>query len=347
MQKTLTTMVVALLVGVFAAPAYADITSQFTYDTYVGSNGGNTLWYLGTPSTVPQTLSSITLVGQSTTSASTVFTARITCFADVNTSSQTGCTDIFSHSAINSVTLNTQRSFATFYWDSFPLQANKAYLIEVFSSSGNGLWGKSTYQFSGQCQLFGSGATYCSGTPYFALNSAIDFNAISTSTLPLVFNQYAAQIAASSSLWGAFATTSTLVNQCATGNLLGDGFCTAFTFIFVPNPNTLNAFFAIPQLAQQKFPFSWIYGIQDEIDTLQSTSTNMANYQYGLHDLGIGSTTPMGNVLPNFTVFSTTTIQTYISQGMWNAFMTLIAASLWLALVYDVFITAKRLAQPH
>lgn len=165
---------------------------------------------------------------------------------------------------------------------------------------------------------------------------------------PAVYSTSSAAIAASSTLWGAFASSSQLVAVCNTGNVLGDGFCSAMTFIFVPNPNVMSAFFAIPSVAATKFPFSWIYGVSATFSSLSVASTTaMVTLSYNFHDLGIGSTTSMGNILPNFDVFSKATIEHYISPTLWNTFQTLIAAGMWLSFIWFEFNRARHMAKPH
>jgi len=175
--------------------------------------------------------------------------------------------------------------------------------------------------------------------------SSIDWSSIA---FPLVYSTSSAAIAASSSLWAAFATSSQLIAVCSTGNVFGDGFCQVMTYLFVPNPQTLTLFFNIPSAAALRFPFSWIYGVQTEFNTLSaSSSSNMLALSFNLGSLGIGSTTPMGNILPNTEVFGTTTIEKYISPTLWAYFQSWIAFALWLGLIADVFFLAKRLSQPH
>jgi len=213
---------------------------------------------------------------------------------------------------------------------------------------------------------------YVSGTPYWVgfdingvyggayvnLNGSGDYYQVSDSPTTIDFspllgvqppyNLAAAPIAASSSLWGAYATSSTLAASCDSGNLFSDGICQAFSFIFIPNPEILNGFIALPALAGTKFPFSWIYGVQNEVSTLSASSTsNMIGLQLNLGSLGVGSTTSMGNILPNFEAFGTSTIETYVSPTEWVYFQDWIAFALWLGLIADVFFLAKRLAHPH
>jgi len=177
------------------------------------------------------------------------------------------------------------------------------------------------------------------------VSSQIDFSQYYT---PTVFSTTSAAIAASSSLWGAYASTSQLTDTCTTGNVFGDALCSAVAFLFVPNPNVVSGFTMIPTVAGTRFPFSWIYGVQAEFSSLSASSTkNMSTLSINFADLDIGSSTPMGSILPNVTVFSTTTVTQYIGLTTWQYFQDWIGFTLWLGLIADIFFLAKRLASHH
>jgi len=185
----------------------------------------------------------------------------------------------------------------------------------------------------------------CSDADCTLTPSAIDWSAL---YFPSVYSTSSAAIAASSTLWGAYATSTQLAAVCNTGNLLGDGICDAAQYLFVPNPHVLDGFFALPASAAQKFPFSWIYGVQTEFSSLTVASTTaMSSFTFNLGNLGIGSTTSMGNILPNTEVFSKNTIETYISPTLWATFQTLIAAAMWLSFFWYEFNRARHMAKPH
>jgi len=165
--------------------------------------------------------------------------------------------------------------------------------------------------------------------------------------IPAPFSTTSAAIAASSSLWSSMSLASSTIS-CNGGNLFSDGICAAVSYLFVPNPNVLNAFFSIPTQAAERFPFSWIYGVRTVIDAMSvSSTTAMSAVTYNYHDLGMGSTTAMGNFLPNVTVFSKDTIESYISPTLWATFQTLIAAAMWLGFFWFEFNRARRMARPH
>jgi len=177
-----------------------------------------------------------------------------------------------------------------------------------------------------------------SGNNFFGDPSGASFGDISTSTI------------AGDSLFGegASSTLALISERCSGSNIFAEALCSAFSFMFLPSTETLEAFTGIPEVAAERFPFSWIYGVKSEIESLSvSSTTAMTALAYNYANLGIGSTTPMGNILPNIEVFSKNTIETYISPGLWANFQTLIAAGMWLSFFFFEFNRARRLAHKH
>jgi len=170
-------------------------------------------------------------------------------------------------------------------------------------------------------------------------SQAIDFSQIYE---PAVFSTSSAAIAASSSAWASLAIASSTY-ACTSSDWIQNEVCTIGTYLFVPNPNTVQPLVELPSTLALKFPFSWVYGIQTTIGSLSaSTTANFTSLSIGLGDLGIGSTTPMGNILPNFDAFSTTTLMEFMPVGVWDTGQLLISISLWLGLVYFIFHDARR-----
>jgi len=135
-----------------------------------------------------------------------------------------------------------------------------------------------------------------------------------------------------------------LANTCSTsGNILADALCSSFSFLFLPDPTVLNQWTQFPSVVEGKFPFSWVSGVQSDITGQEASSTaNLPVMTFGLHDLGIGSTTSMGNILPNFTLFSTTTLTSLMPAGFWDTIQFLITVALWLELINFLFHDARR-----
>jgi len=176
---------------------------------------------------------------------------------------------------------------------------------------------------------------------FFADYSGIDWGAVNISP---IINWGNLQFAATSTSLFADATSTleAIASQCDdAGNIFSRGLCWAGTYLFVPNPNVLNQYAALPQLVQTKFPFSWVSGVKEEFDTL-SASSSTQSFSVDMSTLGMGSTSPIGNVLPNITLFSTSTVTRFMPAGMWAAIQALMAAALWIALGYDIYITVRR-----
>jgi len=176
------------------------------------------------------------------------------------------------------------------------------------------------------------------GCGEFGTSSAIPWESYS---YPLVFSTSSQAIATSSGLWDSLSTT-TMPSCVNAGNIFSEGLCTVFVFLFVPNPNVLNEFMSLPTLINEKFPFSYATGFYSAFNGLSASSTdNFLSVSINFHDIGMGSTTPFGNFVPNLTVLSTTTILTYITQSQWDFVQLLIAGGLWLMLAFDIFFTVR------
>jgi len=158
---------------------------------------------------------------------------------------------------------------------------------------------------------------------------------------PSVYSTSSAAIAASSSLWGAFASTSQLQTQCTSGNVFSDGLCLAGTFLFVPNPNVVQGFVDLDTaVLPTRFPFSWYFGIKSTYTALSASSTsNMATVFIDFSTFNaVASSSPFGTMLPNhFTLLSSTTISTYLSPTTLNILLALETAAIWILFSVYVF----------
>jgi len=189
----------------------------------------------------------------------------------------------------------------------------------------------------------------CTGTPYNLIygntvdTTAIDWNLYRQT---FIFSSSTVGIATSSPLWGQYTATDTIaqMGSCTeVDNIFGRAICASFAYLFLPNPQVMTQWTQLPTLMQTKFPFSWVSDVQGSITGLTaSTTANAPTYSLSLHDLGLGSTTPIGNLLPNFTAFSSSTALSYFPSGLWAAGQLLIAATLWLALGWDIYATVRR-----
>lgn len=124
--------------------------------------------------------------------------------------------------------------------------------------------------------------------------------------------------ATSSSLFsGQFAssTLDDLAEQCSeSSNIFAEGLCMAGVYLFIPQPSTLDQFGTLKQTLQEKFPFSYVFDVTDQWQTLSASSTlNAPVMIIGFEDFEIGTSSPLGlsNIAPNWTFFSSTTAQQY------------------------------------
>jgi len=284
------------------------------------------------------TINALSVVLSATSSPANAY-ARITCFTRTyGTPLDCGTPAI---NSLGTVVVSGDRQYTTFRWatSSVQLTVGKVYVVEFLTTSGTltGIYGVQPERVAGDCSY--GGFNYCHGTIYEQFNSSINWGAYSS---PLIFSTSSQAIATSSPLWGQLSTSSISVCDDA-GNIFSTGICVAFSFLFLPNPDVLTQWSQLPQVIYTKFPFSWIVGVQTEFSSLAASSTaNLPTYSYDLHALGIGSTTAIGNILPTYTGFSSTTVLTYVSPALWSIGQTLIGATLWLLLGFDIYSTVRR-----
>jgi len=111
-----------------------------------------------------------------------------------------------------------------------------------------------------------------------------------------------------------------------------------------PSQATYEAYASLGDTIKGKLPFSYFFAMTNTWSSLQaSTTANLPNYNLNLHDLGIGSTTVMGNFLPNFDAFSSSTVSHYLSPSLLGALKGLASIALIAGLFTDIFFTVKRL----
>jgi len=179
-------------------------------------------------------------------------------------------------------------------------------------------------------------------------NNPVNFGQI---YFPTVYDPNAQAIAASSSLWQSIDFASSTV-QCASGNIFSNALCSTFTFLFLPDPNITNQFLGLvstssPTSLSNRIPFSYFYDSVTILSGLQASTTQMVTWTIPFASLGLGSTTPMGNVLPNVTILSSTTITYWIGIDKWEELQTLLIAVLYLGMAYGFWRQARWLAQKH
>lgn len=176
----------------------------------------------------------------------------------------------------------------------------------------------------------------CTGSPY-----QIGYTTFQGATLTQA-------TATSSSFFSGQSATSTyeaLAGQCAEeGNIFSRGLCVAGVFLFIPSAQTLGQYSQLKDTLGVKFPFSYVVSATDTWKELTASSTaNAPTWTYDFGDLGFGSTTPMGNILPNITVFSSSTVTQYFPTGTFDLLRGLASIALILGLIADIFFTSRNL----
>jgi len=136
-----------------------------------------------------------------------------------------------------------------------------------------------------------------------------------------------------------YASTSCDLNFSGTFSVSG---CAGY--LFYPSQDTLNAYPSLYAQIQEKLPFSYLFSIANTWEALvASTTANLPTYAYNLHDLGIGSTSPIGNLMPNFNGLSSTTVGYYLNPTLLALLKALASAALILGLFADIFFTVRNM----
>jgi len=114
-------------------------------------------------------------------------------------------------------------------------------------------------------------------------------------------------------------------------------------YLLVPSSNIYNLYGGIPTLLGTKFPFSYITSVQNTWKDLSIVNGTAPVLNYNLHDLGLGSTTPLGNLMPNFELFSEDTVTTYLNPTILDLFKSLVATVLVLLTFLNIYAHSMRL----
>jgi len=178
--------------------------------------------------------------------------------------------------------------------------------------------------------------TYGNGTiPYYVINLTLaNFVPIASAT--------------SSSLFSGQDATTTLADLAAqcnqAGNIFAEAICIGFSYLFVPSNESIGQYSNLGNTLYEKFPFSIVTGISKVWTTLTASSTaNAPVFPLDYASLGIGSTTPMGNILPSFDGFSSSTVTHFFPAGTFDALKLLASIALYLGLFADIFFTTRNM----
>jgi len=139
-----------------------------------------------------------------------------------------------------------------------------------------------------------------------------------------------------------YASTSCVISFAGTFNLPD---CAGY--LLHPTTNGFLPYQNVSETLSTRFPFSYFSSIANTWSSLvASTTQNAPEWKLPLHTLGIGSTTSIGNILPDITIFSTTTVQRYMPAGTLAVLKGLISLALILTLFADLFYSIKNLLRP-
>jgi len=115
-------------------------------------------------------------------------------------------------------------------------------------------------------------------------------------------------------------------------------------YLFVPQPTDFGAYGNFKTAIASKFPFSYFFSIKATWDTLQVGAADQSpTWSMDFHDLGIGSTTSMGNFLPNQVIFSASTTKQYFGDTLFGLYMALFSATIWISFFTYIFFDIKHL----
>jgi len=122
--------------------------------------------------------------------------------------------------------------------------------------------------------------------------------------------------------------------------------CQTAVSLFIPSTEALTGFSSTSNSLGNKFPFSWFYGVSSVISLLDpntSTATTTPSVRINFADAGVASTTGFAGILPNVTLFSTSTVAYYFPASVAQPFRYLITITLYLGLAYSAYRTIPAL----
>lgn len=117
---------------------------------------------------------------------------------------------------------------------------------------------------------------------------------------------------------------------------VGGGISYAFCFLFTPNASVIDQYGTLSGLVETKIPFSYISEFNTIFSSLSTSTSTVTGVTLPLHDTGIGSTSPIGNIIPNVE-FNKASITHYLSDSVYAIFMLLQATAFWLATGFYIY----------
>jgi len=205
----------------------------------------------------------------------------------------------------------------------FILYPDYFYTITQFPNNHFTLYGTSTTSFSQNYFLYGDYDT--SGLPW----NNISFVYLYSST--------SQAIATSSGLWSSLSLASS-TQSCSSDNIFTSALCAVGTYLFIPNTAILDATAQLPNLAADKFPFSWYTGMRAGFTNLSaSTTANMGLLQMDFSAYDPATSTPFHGILPNASFLSSTTINKYMPSGTIELWLFLESCAIWVVFAFHQY----------
>lgn len=220
------------------------------------------------------------------------------------------------------------------------LQSNKYYAVDIYFESQPGVvdWTNYYGTYNSPYVTYFIGSTTISNfTPQFALTGDGFYITPTASSTGLLLSGAQAFCDAQfgSSTNGAFGIGSDIANA----------FCQVGGYLFVPTPASLQQFQQLEPTMALKAPFSFVFGTVSTWDSLTaSTTLSVPEYSIDLASTGIGSTTALGNILPNqMDLLSSSTINKYLPAGVHDTLYNLAEIAIALIAVAGMYEEGKRL----
>jgi len=185
-------------------------------------------------------------------------------------------------------------------------------VTETGTATKNQVWGHIHNAYNAQIGESFSGTVYYSH-PIFVLNGTENFSAVTPND-------------------------NTQTNCTPPSNILdvGGGISYSFCYLFLPSQAVITQFSGLQSTVAQKAPFSYISEFYNAYQGLTVATGTMPAVEINLQGSGYGSTSLMGNILPDI-VFNKDSVTHYISNDVYNIFMALQALAFYLSAGFYIY----------
>lgn len=334
----------------FVTAQQSDISSSTPLLNTAGFSAGEMSWNIRFPSGIAASTTGAYMTLKGTKSPGFGDVGRVDIYGYFNSSysgSSTQCTYTSNNIAVSGftqfTTLNTDISFGgrdgcVMYPDMF-YSVNLGITSQYTSGSVIGVSGSESPSFfpAGATAYDAGGTGFLPFIPQFALVTG-NFQ-ITPTTNDTGWFLSGAQAFCNSQ----FGTSTGGINGIGTD--IANGLCQVVGYMFVPTSASVSQFSDLEPLLAQKLPFGYVLGVQSTWDSLTaSSSNNVPQYSINLGALGIGSTTALGNILPNqMDLLSSSTINKYLPTGVHDTLYSLAEIAIALVAVAGMYEEGKRL----